>query len=271
VSGNAVNLYDNVYADFASEAEQAVRREAYGEDLGQSSWLTAREWLEFADLLGVGTGTRLLEVGSGSGGPAVWLAAARGCRVTGVDINQHGVRNAAALAQARGLADRARFETVDASRPLPFDPASFDAVVSNDAMCHIGNRSAVLADWYRVLRPGGRVLFTDAMVVTGLVSHEELATRSSIGFYLFVPPGLNEALLAEAGFTVLEVRDVTDNAAEVAFRWMAARARHREALVAREGETNFDGLQRFLRCVHLLSRERRLSRQAYLAEKRRTD
>src|SRR6476661_690545 len=114
----AVNLYDNVYADFGSDAERAVRQEAYGEDLGQSSWLTAREWLEFADLLGIGAGAEVLEVGSGSGGPAVYLAAARECRLTGVDINQHGVRNAGALAQARGLTDRAPYQVVDARRPL---------------------------------------------------------------------------------------------------------------------------------------------------------
>ncbi|HET9727201.1 MAG TPA: methyltransferase domain-containing protein [Gemmatimonadales bacterium] len=265
--GSSVNLYDNVYADFASDAERAVRVETYGEDLGQSSWLTAREWLEFADLLGIGPGTDVLEVGSGSGGPAVYLAAERDCRVTGVDINQHGVRNAGALARARGVADRVRFESVDASRPLPFAEGSFDAVISNDAMCHIADRPSVLRDWHRVLKPGGRALFTDAMVVTGVVSHEELATRSSIGFYLFVPPGANEAMLAEAGFTVRETRDVTANAAEVASRWMGARARHRDALVAREGQANFDGLQRFLGCVRTLSEERRLSRFAYLADK----
>jgi ubiquinone/menaquinone biosynthesis C-methylase UbiE len=262
-----INLYDNVYADFGSDAERAVRQEAYGEDLGQSSWLTAREWLEFADLLGIGAEAEVLEVGSGSGGPAVYLAAACDCRVTGVDINQHGVRNAGTLAQAHGLTERVRFEAVDASRPLPFADASFDAVISNDAMCHIADRPAVLRDWHRVLRPGGRALFTDAMVITGAVSHEELATRSSIGFYLFVPPGANEAMLREAGFTVRAVQDVTANAADVASRWMEARARHREALVAREGETNFEGLQRFLRCVRTLSVERRLSRFAYLAEK----
>ena len=74
-------------------------------------------------------------------------------------------------------------------------------------------------------------------------------------------------MLREAGFTVHAVRDVTDNAAAVASRWHDARARHREPLVAREGEPNFEGLQRFLRCVHTLSVERRLSRFAYLAEK----
>jgi hypothetical protein len=74
-------------------------------------------------------------------------------------------------------------------------------------------------------------------------------------------------MLRGVGFTVLEVQDVTANAAEVASRWHDARARHREPLVAREGEANFDGLQKFLRCVHTLSVEKRLSRYAYLAEK----
>jgi SAM-dependent methyltransferase len=268
VSTNSVNLYDNVYGDFASDAERAVRQETYGEDLGQSSWLTAREWLDFAERLGIAADTEVLEVGSGSGGPAVYLAATRGCRVTGVDVNVLGVRNATSLADARGVAERVRFESVDANRPLPFADASFDVVVSNDTMCHIANRTAVLRDWYRVLRPGGRALFTDAMVITGPVTHEEIATRSSIGFYLFVPPGVNEAMLRDAGFAISAVEDVTDNAAEVALRWHDARARHRAPLVAREGETNFEGLQRFLRCVNILSVERRLSRFAYLAEKR---
>ena len=134
-------------------------------------------------------------------------------------------------------------------------------------MCHIRARLAALGEWYRVLRPGGRALFTDAMVVTGIVSHEEIATRSSIGFYLFVPPGENERLLKAAGFEILGVEDVTQNAADVARRWHDARARQQEALVAREGPANFEGLQRFLLCVHTLSVERRLSRYAYLAAK----
>jgi len=267
MSATPVDLYNNAYSDFASSAEAAVRRETYGEDIGQTSWLTAEEWLGFADQLEVTAGSDVLEVGSGSGGPAVYLAGARGCRVTGVDINEHGIRTARALAEARGLAGRATFEVVDASKPLPFGAASFDAVVSNDAMCHIAQRQAVLQDWHRVLRAGGRALFTDAMVVTGVVSHEELATRSSIGFYLFVPPGENERLIREAGFDLLGVFDVTENAARLSGRWHEARARYRDALVAREGEANFEGLQRFLGCVHTLSDERRLSRYCYLARK----
>jgi SAM-dependent methyltransferase len=150
---------------------------------------------------------------------------------------------------------------------MPFPNDRFDAIASNDAMCHIEGRLAALRDWCRVLRPGGRALFTDAMVLTGIVSHEELAIRSSIGFYLFVPPGENEKLLRQAGFVVQSAQDVTANAAEVAQRWHFARDRHQHALVAREGRTNFDSLQRFLRCVHTLSVEQRLSRYAYLTEK----
>ena len=263
----AVDLYDNVYGDFGSRAEAAVRHDAFGEDIGQSSWLTAAEWLRFADQVQVREHSHVLEVGSGSGGPAVYLASARGCRVTGVDINEHGVRNGERLAATQGVADRVTFQTVDASQPLPFPAGNFDAILSNDAMCHISNRLEVLGDWHRVLRPKGRILFSDAMIITGLVSQEELAVRSSIGYYLFLPPGENERLIARAGFTLLASEDVTAAAEVIAQRWHDARGRHRRELLEREGKANFDGLQRFLDCVHRLSAERRLSRYAYLAEK----
>ena len=259
-------LYDHAYGQFTEPAEAAVRRETYGEDIGQSSWMTAAEWLHFADQLGIRAGHNVLEIGSGSGGPAAYLAASRQCSVTGVDINEHGIRNARELAHAKGLDDRLRFEAIDASRPLPFAAASFDAVISNDAMCHIRDRLAVLREWRRVVRPGGRILFTDAMVLTALLSNEEIATRSSIGFYLFVPPGENERLIAQAGFTHLATEDVTEPAATIASNWFAARERHRMALVAQEGESNFTGLQRFLESVRIVSVERRLSRHAYLAQ-----
>jgi SAM-dependent methyltransferase len=264
---NPVDLYDNVYADFESDAEAAVRSATYGEDIGQSSWMTAAAWLRFADQLQVRTESQVLEVGSGSGGPAVYLAAMRGCQVTGVDINEHGISAGKRLAAKRRLADRVRFQSVDATRPLPFSGSTFDAVISNDAMCHIANRLEVLRDWHRVVRPSGRILFTDAMIVSGPVSHEELAVRSSIGFYLFVPPGENERLITQSGFRLLSSEDVTQDAAAIAQRWHDAREEHRVALVEREGQANFAGLQRFLACVHRLSADRRLSRYCYLAEK----
>jgi hypothetical protein len=111
------------------------------------------------------------------------------------------------------------------------------------------------------------MLFTDALIVTGPITADEIATRSSIGLYVFVPPGENEKLIAAAGFELLSADDVTAEAETIAGRWHEARAAHRGQLTAREGEANFEGLQRFLACVRTVSAEHRLSRFCYVAEK----
>ena len=71
-----------------------------------------------------------------------------------------------------------------------------------------------------MLKPGGRAAFTDPVVVTGLVSNEELAVRSSVGFFLFGPPGVNEQLIADAGLELVKRDDVTENTAAIAGRWL---------------------------------------------------
>jgi len=207
----------------------------------------------------------VLEVGCGSGGITRRLVAETGASAVGVDVNPHGIDAAAAAALREGLSARVSFELVDAGTRLPFADASFDALFCNDAINHLPDRASLFVDWHRVLKPGGRLLFTDPIVITGPVTIEEIRARSSIGFYLFLPAGCNERLLEQTGFVVQEIRDVTDAEASVSARWRDARARRRDALTAVEGEQGFDGLQRFLDAVCTLSRERRLSRFAYLA------
>lgn len=262
-----MKLYDNAYGSFSSPEQSAIRAETFGEDIGQTSWMTADEWRHFADELRVHKDTDVLEIGSGSGGPAAYLAEARGCRVTGVDVNAFGVANGQELARLRGLSKRLRFVATNGSEPLSFPSSAFDAVVANDTICHIADRLAALRDWHRVLRPGGRVLFTDALVVTGPISHQEVALRSSVGFYLFVPPGENERLVAAAGFTLLATEDLTASTATISERRHDARERHRDRLIEQEGEQTFFGLQEYLVAVRRLAVERRLSRYCYLAEK----
>jgi SAM-dependent methyltransferase len=132
---------------------------------------------------------------------------------------------------------------------------------------HLRDRPVVFREWARVLRGGGRVLFTDPVTVTGPVSSEELAVRSSIGYFLFVPGGENERLMHEAGLRVLATDDATANMAGVAHRWLTARAKRADTLRVIEGTETFDGQQRFLEVTATLARERRLSRIVYLAEK----
>jgi len=86
--------YDRTYERVADELYATIRREAFGEEIGQFSWLTADEYRHFFTLLGIDAGSEVLEVASGSGGLAVFMAQETGCRVTGLDIHQAGVHAA---------------------------------------------------------------------------------------------------------------------------------------------------------------------------------
>lgn len=262
-----VDLYDSAYANYESDTYRQVRIETYGEDFGQTSWVTTEESTEIPRLLDLRTNSFVLEVGCGSGGYALHLAENVGCRLVGLDINVPGVSNANQLALARGLASQARFEQCDASKNLPFDDNTFDAVFANDVLCHLPERPRVLGEMFRTLKPGGRMLFSDALVVGGMLSHEEIATRSSIGFYVYSPPGENERLIERAGFRQIRATDTTERAAAIAKRWHHAREKRKENLIAAEGNINFEGLQRFLSCVHTLTGEKRLLRYLYFASK----
>jgi SAM-dependent methyltransferase len=262
-----VDLYDGHYGHLTEDAQRAVRRETYDEDLGQASWISlaeAREWFRRLDL---SAGRTALEIGCGSGGVTERMARETGATCVGVDINPHAIEAAKTKPRDPGLSRRVSFQLVDAGKRLPFPDESFDAVFCNDSINHLPGRLDVLRDWHRVLRTGGRLLFTDPIVVTGQLTNEEIRIRSSIGFFLFTPPGQSERLLEQSGFTLAEVRDVTPAVAEVSRKWRDARAKRREALVRLEGEAGFEDLQRFLDAVHTLSSERRLSRFMYLASK----
>ena len=261
-------VFDATYSRFADELYAEIRREAFGEDIGQTSWLTADEQRSFCDWLELDASSEVLEVASGSGGPALFTVSRTGCRLVGVDIHEAAVATANAAATERDLADRTRFMVVDARARLPFGDESFDAVVCIDSVNHLFDRAAVLADWFRVLRAGGRLLFTNAVTLTGLVRREELVARStSMGDFVFTPAGLDERLVRDAGFDDVRVEDVSENAARVAVDWRDARERRRDALDRIEGAEASASMNRMLDATSRLAAERRVSRFAYLARR----
>jgi SAM-dependent methyltransferase len=262
-----LDFFDGAYSNFTEQVLASIREATFGEDIGQNSWVTADEYAGFIESLRLNRHSHVLEIASGSGGPALHLAARTGCQVTGVDANPSGVATANQIATRAGVATRLQFMVADATRPLPFEDNTFDALICIDSMNHFPQRGDSLKEWCRVLKRGGRAVFTDPVVVTGPVTNEELAERSSIGLFVFVPRGLNEELIVKAGFKLVSQLDATENAAVVSRRWREARQRFRDDLVRMEGPENFEGVQKFLGAVHRLTAERRLSRIAYVAEK----
>src|SRR5439155_4671441 len=176
-----VDLYGATYGHFAEEIYAEIRREASGEDVGQNSWVTTEELDRFARDLALGPGARLLDVACGSGGPTLHLVRTTECTALGVDMHDDAIETAGRLAAEEGLADRAMFQPADAAAPLPFADGSFDAILCIDAINHLANRPSVLREWTRLVRPGGRLGFTDPITVTGILARHELAIRASAG------------------------------------------------------------------------------------------
>jgi len=259
--------YNLSYENFRAGVYAEIRREAYGEDIGQNSWHTADEQDRFLKWLELSAGKRLLDVACGAGGPALRIAAASGCAVAGVDIHEAAIATAQTIANERGLLRRAEFHAADASVGLPFADGSFDTITCIDALNHFPHRPKMLAEWTRLLKPGGRLLLTDPIIVSGPLSNAEIAIRTSAGFYLIVPRGYDELVIAEAGLQLLLAQDVTENMSRVARGRHRARAARAEALREIEGDQPFEKEQEFLAVTATLAREGRLSRYVFVAQK----
>ena len=262
----AGTYYDANYGNFETELYSEIRRESFGDDIGQNSWLTAEEQDLFLGWLDLSAGKTLLDVACGSGGPALRIAASTGCSLVGIDLHEQAIATAKSLASQRNLKERAEFCVVNASEQLPFPSARFDVITCIDAINHLPNRPLVIAEWARLLKPGGRLLFTDPATVTGPLTNEEIAVRSSAGFFLFVPEGHDRDVIAQCGLRLLVSKDVTANMAAVAEKRRAARESRSTAVRQVEGDRSFEAQQSFLAMTARLAEERRLSRFAYLSE-----
>ena len=265
--GYRYDFYSAQYARFGSKLAAEVRREAYGEDLGQQGWRTLGEQNEIATLINHKPNTHLLDIACGSGGPALALAARTGCKLTGVDIEAAGIAQAKDLSVALGLGESSDFRVADCSQQLPFEEATFDLVTCIDAILHLKDRYAAFRDWFRILRPGGYLLLTDAAVLTGTVSKQELDIRASQGEFSFVPPGINEKAIASAGFALQKSVDTTQPMADIALKLNAIRKARSQALQDEEGADWFAKRQRFLQTTAELAASGRLSRFLYIAQK----
>ena len=152
--------------DFSRDYElgrAAVLREleccVLGCDYGGTSWTTRVEASRIAELLDLCSGAKLLDVGAGSGWPALFLAQTTGCDATLVDLPLTGLRVAVERAVTDGLAQRCSVVVADGAA-LPFKDGSFDAVSHSDVLCCLPDKLATLQACRRVARAGAKMAFS---------------------------------------------------------------------------------------------------------------
>jgi SAM-dependent methyltransferase len=260
--------YDKLYEEFDSPLWQQLRREAYGEDIGQHSWVTAEELQEDIPRLKLSRASRFLDLGCGPGGPLTFIVDRVGCRGDGVDVSAKAIAAGRARAVSIGLDALVNLREADLNQVIPLESGSFDAVMSLDVILHLRDRLSAFREVARVLIPGGKFLFTDAGVITGPISDEEIRLRAIHGHTQFVPPGFNESMLELAQFRMIDSKDRTTSLLKTATGRLNARLGHREELEQLEGSSYFERQQRYLETVIDLSRRGAVSRLMYLAESR---
>lgn len=160
------------------------------------------------DRLGAGPGVRLLDVGSGIGGPAR-MAAAAGARVTGVDLTPTFVETATALTARVGLSDRASFE-VTSGDALPCPDACFDAAMMIHVGMNVPDKRALFAEVRRALVHGGRFAIYDQMRADSGELPWPMPWADDDRSSFVETPEEYAARLADAGFTVDTVEDRTE-------------------------------------------------------------
>ena len=191
-----------------------------------------------ARLAGVDDNAYVLDVCSGLGGPARYLAHNYGCRVTGIDLTESRVAGANRLTQMVGLDHRVKFHCANAlDNKLP--DGVFDVVISQEAFCHIPDKPRVVGECVRVLKMGGRIAFTDILARNRItaemrdrlkreMTHVELTTLESY-----------RQLLEREGCSVLVADDIGEAWTEILVGRLAMYRSLKDQTVARFGEAHF--------------------------------
>lgn len=168
---------------------------------------------ELAKLTSITAGASVLDVGSGVGGPARFLAETCGCRVTGIDLSEPFVDAARYLTERTGQSERVSFQTASALA-LPFDDGRFDVVLLQHVAMNIADRAQLYREIRRVLKVGGKFATFDVVLNGGDPHYPVPWARTPETSFLLTTDATREAI-EHAGFRTLTLQDDT----EAAKRW----------------------------------------------------
>jgi sarcosine/dimethylglycine N-methyltransferase len=162
---------------------------------------------ELAKLAGITADMSVLDVGSGVGGPARFLAATYGCRVTGVDLSEPFVDAARYLTERTGQNGQVSFQTASALE-LPFDDGRFHVVLLQHVAMNIADRAQLYREIRRVLNSGGRFATFDVVLNSGEPHYPVPWARTPATSFLLTAAATREAI-EPAGFRALAWQDDT--------------------------------------------------------------
>jgi len=229
--------FEAFYAQTDTPVMQKIGRRVCGCTYGASSWTTRAEADHISKRLDLRPGARLLDVGSGAGWPAVYLAKTTGCDVVLVDLPFGGLRIAGARAASDGLSGVCWLAVADAA-VLPFCDASFDAINHSDLLCCLEDKRGALAACRRVLRRAGTMMFSVILVPQELFSKER--RRGIENGPEFIDSDCDyPTLLEETGWSIVGRQDITAEYAATCQRQLDADVANAENLRALIGPAEY--------------------------------
>ena len=182
--------------------------------------------------------THVLDLCCGLGGPARYLAYHHGCRVTGVDMNTDRLAGAVRLTERTKLQDRVLFHHANALQTGLADE-TFDVIVSQEAFCHIPDKKTLIAECVRLLKPGGRIVYTDILARNSMTNEIRSRLENEMVFSELSTLEQYCHLLEEKSCQVVEVEDLSDDWAQILIDRLAMYRSLKEQTVSSFGLAHF--------------------------------
>ena len=217
-----------------------LERAVCGCDYGGTSWTTREEAEQMGWLLELGEGKRLLEIGAGSGWPALFLAGETGCDATLADLPFEALRIAADRVAREPLAGDVSLVVADGAA-LPFKAGMFDAVSHSDVLCCLAPKRDVLKECRRVIRHGGKMVFSVISIAPGLSSADHGRAVDSAPPYVEAECAYPE-MLDKTGWKVIDRIDVSAAYEETGKRYIREVQARSDALSELLGEVELGEL-----------------------------
>lgn len=207
-------------------------------DIGQQSFITPDYLDKLIYTLGIDENSYVLDVGSGAGGPALYIVSKTGCRICGIEINEVGVNVSEKLAKNSGLDDKTEFHLGDAMN-MPFGDNTFDMAISLNVMNVFRDKTGLFKEVLRVLKPSGLWAFLSGTFE--MPDDDEIKNRMARGY--LIPQYYDSIksyrnMLNNAGFVIEEITEYVADFRIQVKKWGDAYKRYLNEIAKEQGREN---------------------------------